>query len=456
MTKRNLNRQALRKEPPPWVLPAMLLLWFVCPSGWAHDPGLSAADARLERDKVVVVLNFAKGDLAGLLGQTNAERLAAGSFEVEFDGLPMPPSEVKVRPGEAGDMQFVLTFPREPAAMLTLRSTLLRKLSPTHRQLFSLRDERNRLLGTPILEGQKDKFDLALAAPPPSQWLLLLLGLAGAFGMGAGHALSPGHGKTLVAAYLVGSRGTAAHAVILGATVTITHTLGVFLLGLGTLAASQYVVPERLYPWIGCGSGLAIAGIGLSLLISRWKHGGYPPHHHHHDEPPRTAGEPQPFPQEGTDPHEHTHGHLHDHPHHDHDHGHRHGDDDHHHDHGHGHHHHHLEPGRVSVRQLVALGISGGIAPCPSALLVLMGALATHRVGYGLLLITAFSLGLASVLTVLGLLVVQGHRLLDRVQRWRHWKGQWMRWLPVGSAAVITLLGLAIAIYSLIGSGPKP
>src|SRR5213075_2878376 len=92
-----------------------------------------------------------------------------------------------------------------------------------------------------------------------------------AFGWGALHALSPGHGKTMVAAYLVGTRGTTRHAVALGAATTITHTAGVFALGLVTLALSQYVLPEDLYPWLNLASGLLVLGVGLAVLRSRRK-----------------------------------------------------------------------------------------------------------------------------------------------------------------------------------------
>src|SRR5206468_4362428 len=96
-----------------------------------------------------------------------------------------------------------------------------------------------------------------------------LLALVIAFGFGAGHALSPGHGKTVVAAYLVGSRGTPAHAALLGVTVTVSHTIGVFLLGLVVLFASDYILPEKLYPWLGFSSGFLIAVLGIVLFVQR-------------------------------------------------------------------------------------------------------------------------------------------------------------------------------------------
>ena len=105
--------------------------------------------------------------------------------------------------------------------------------------------------------------------------------MAVSVGLGAFHALEPGHSKTVVAAYLVGSRGTAWHALMLGLIVTVTHTAGVYVLGAVTLFASHYVVPERLYPWLGVTSGLIIAGLGLSLFLRRYAGSDHPQSHAH-------------------------------------------------------------------------------------------------------------------------------------------------------------------------------
>ncbi|MGH8008770.1 MAG: nickel/cobalt transporter, partial [Candidatus Binatia bacterium] len=200
---------------------------------------------------------------------------------------------------------------------------------------------------------------------------VILFSLLVAVGLGALHALEPGHGKTLVAAYLVGSRGTAWHAIVLGLIVTASHTVGVYALGGVALFASQYVVPEQLYPWLGLTSGLLITGMGIVLLTQAWRHWRHlhlPDHHHHH--------------------HDH---HSHDHP----GHAHRH---DHQHDHPHDHRHEAHAPERVSYGALFTLGITGGMIPCPAALVVLLSAVALQRIGFGLLLIVAFSVGLAAVL----------------------------------------------------------
>jgi ABC-type nickel/cobalt efflux system permease component RcnA len=234
--------------------------------------------------------------------------------------------------------------------------------------------------------------------------------------LGAFHALEPGHGKTVVAAYLVGSRGTAWHAMLLGLIVTASHTAGVYLLGAVTLYASRYVVPERLYPWLGVISGLTIAGLGFVLFLRRYA---------------------------GAEPHLHDHG-LHDH-------GHGHGGPHHAHDH-HPHHHHHVPAhgGDVSLRELFALGITGGIVPCPAALVVLLSAVALRRVGFGLFLIVAFSVGLAAVLIAIGILMVYAARLMAR---FRVDSPLITRWLPLTSSAVISILGLAIAFQALLSAG---
>jgi nickel/cobalt transporter (NicO) family protein len=259
-----------------------------------------------------------------------------------------------------------------------------------------------------------DRFAALIAAGnlTPGKMLLLVLIAAG---LGALHALSPGHGKTLVGAYLIGSRGTPRHALFLGMIVTATHTAGVFALGLVTLFASRYLLPEALYPWLSTVSGLVITLIGIAVLLGRsglhhhhecadeylLAHGH--PHEHtlHHDEEltarspgqrRRHADHELDFSHRAEQEHEHGH-HL---------------------EHGHG--HSHLPPPGTPVtwRSLFALGISGGLVPCPSALVVLLGAIALHRIAFGLVLIIAFSLGLAGVLTGIGVLMVKARDVLAR------------------------------------------
>ena len=270
---------------------------------------------------------------------------------------------------------------------------------------------------------RRDAFSDLIAMPHASIGVFFFAALIAAT-LGAFHALEPGHGKTVVAAYLVGSRGTARHALLLGLIVTASHTAGVYLLGGVTLYASRYVVPERLYPWLGAVSGLVIAALGFALFLRRYA--GAPDHHHHGHE----HGD-------GHDGHDHPHSHA--------------GDEHPHHHHDHGHHHHHLPAeGKVTPRALLALGITGGIVPCPAALVVLLSAVALRRVGFGLFLIVAFSVGLAAVLIAIGLLMVYARRAMARFQG----EGPLItRWLPLASSAVIAALGVGIAVQALMAAG---
>ncbi|HEY0375969.1 MAG TPA: hypothetical protein VGC87_03340 [Pyrinomonadaceae bacterium] len=275
------------------------------------------------------------------------------------------------------------------------------------------------------LTAARDSFAELISAQNLTLWGALL-GLLIAAALGALHALSPGHGKTVVGAYLVGSRGTAKHAVFLGLTVTVTHTAGVFALGLVTLFASQYVVPEQLFPVLSLVSGGIVVVIGLGLFIRRLRAAlGLSKVRHEHD---------------------HSHGeHEHDHA----------DDASHTHSHG-GRAHSHLPPGAdggaVTWRSLLALGISGGLLPCPSALVVLLSAIALHRVGYGMLLVVAFSLGLASTLTLIGLAFVYAGRWMKNVVG----GGRLVRVLPAVSALVVTCVGLVICYQALAQAGINP
>jgi nickel/cobalt transporter (NicO) family protein len=213
--------------------------------------------------------------------------------------------------------------------------------------------------------------------------LVILVSLAAALFWGAAHALSPGHGKTIVTAYLIGRRGSPKDAALLGAIVTITHTIGVFALGLVTLGLSQWIVPDRLYPWIDLVAGVMVVAIGLTVLRSRVAHAAA-------------------------------------------------------HRHGHEHHHH-------SHRGLVAVGISGGLLPCPSALVVLLAAISLHRLAFGLVLVVAFSIGLALSITGIGLVAVLAKRAFAR----RSFDGLLIRVLPAASAVVILVAGALMTAHAV-------
>ena len=245
-------------------------------------------------------------------------------------------------------------------------------------------------------------FAALIARRDPSFGVVLVSLLVAAF-WGAAHALTPGHGKALVAGYLVGTRGRPRHAFALGATVTVTHTAGVFGLGLVTLGLSTVIVPERLYPWLTLVSGLLVVGVGACVLLGRL----------------RSA-------RAGANRHELDHTHHHDHPH---------------------PHHHHPPVRGLETRGIVGIGVAAGLLPCPSALVVLLSAIALHRIALGLALIVAFSVGLAATITGIGLVAVLARRAFGRARL----DGPVIRALPAVSAAVIVVAGLAITAKAIPG-----
>ena len=332
----------------------------------------------------------------------------------------------------------------------------------------------------------------------------ILIALITAFVWGGFHALAPGHGKTIVGSYLIGTRGNIQHALFLGLTVTITHTAGIFALGLVMLSTSQFVLTEQLYPWLSLLSGLLVTVIGLNLFIRRlkgsqtfqdWVSKNWAFKHEYDYCSPKLSDalhqsfsthlKPSPNLAEGlqstaplilhervdrgensihakrllTEFHSHrpiaqlpdlvqnhpSHEHSHEH------HGHNHSHSSHeHHSHHHGHNHgphSHLPPDDAPIKwsNLLALGISGGLVPCPSALVVLLSAIAIGRTGFGLLLVSAFSLGLAGVLTGIGLLLIYAKKRFERLPL--HLPGSSL--FPSISALCITLLGLGITIHAI-------
>jgi nickel/cobalt transporter (NicO) family protein len=271
---------------------------------------------------------------------------------------------------------------------------------------------------------------ISFTSPSP---IVILISLLAALLWGAVHAFTPGHGKTVVAAYLVGDRGTARHAVFLGLTVTLTHTLGVFALGGVAIYLARYILPEALFPWLSVVSGLLVVVIGLSLLFSRSRGLGAGSGKVHHTQTEHADGA-------------HTHSHVHS--------VHSHSHSGHEHTHSHdGYTHSHLPPGadgsKVSIRSLVALGVSGGLVPCPAALVLLLSAISLGRLGFGMVLVVAFSVGLAIVLTGIGILMIYAKRLFERFS----FETRVPRLLPVASALVISLAGVVILVGSLKQAG---
>jgi ABC-type nickel/cobalt efflux system permease component RcnA len=219
-----------------------------------------------------------------------------------------------------------------------------------------------------------------------------------ALGLGAVHALAPGHGKTVMAAYLVGRRGDRRLALLLGGTVAATHTLAVLVLGT-IVSASSTVAPERAYPALGVVSGVLFASVGVSLLVRARRHS----HHHDHD----------------------------------------HHDDDHH------HHHHHDDVPAPGWRGIVLPGLAGGLVPSPSALLVYLAGLALGRAWFGVALVVTYGLGIAASLVVAGYLLV---RVRDRlVARGVTLVERAAVRVPVVSAVLVVLGGTGIAVRAATG-----
>jgi nickel/cobalt exporter len=231
---------------------------------------------------------------------------------------------------------------------------------------------------------------------------MILLALGAAFLLGGAHALTPGHGKTIVAAYLVGSRGTMRHAVFLGAMVTFTHTVSVFALGLATLFLYRFIVPEKITEVLGTISGLAIVAVGAWMLSKRLRARNAPLVHRH------------------------SHSHSH--------HG------------SHSHSHSHV-PDELSWHGLAALGVSGGLVPCESALVLLLGAIALNRIVLGLVLLLAFSFGLALVLVLIGSMVLYAKNLLPKGGTTS--THPLLQFASIASPAIVMVVGLLMTGVSL-------
>jgi nickel/cobalt exporter len=322
-------------------------------------------------------------------------------YSVEMPSDRLSPAIAQVRPGTAPPAATApaASHPRPSKKGTSDNSKMISA------QAISLSDANSQpaQLGPNQQNTPRNPFTELMAIKQIS-FTIALLAAAIAAGLGALHALEPGHGKTIVAGYLVGSKGTARHALLLGMIVTISHTAGVYLLGAITLYAQKYVLPDRIYPFLGVLSGSLIAGMGCYLFLQRYLGSEFA---HTHSDEISAAGEARKGATKSTS-------------------------------------------GKISARQLLVLGITGGIVPCPAALVVLLSAVALHRTGFGLFLIVAFSIGLAAVLIVMGLAAVYARHMVSRLPL----DGPLIqRWLPMGSAAMIVLLGFGIAMRGLISAG---
>jgi ABC-type nickel/cobalt efflux system permease component RcnA len=237
----------------------------------------------------------------------------------------------------------------------------------------------------------------------------MVLALLLAFAFGALHALGPGHGKTLMAAYLVGAGGRTRQAVAVGGAVAVMHTASVLALGSVVLGATELFAPERVYPWLGLGSGLIAFGLGAGLLVARLGAWGA-----------RADGVGDRGAGHDVDLERHEH-------------------------HGHPHPHGHAVPeGILSRRGIAALAVAGGILPSPTALVVLLATLAVDRLAYGLGLIAAFSLGLAASLVVVGVVALRARDMV-----YRRMSSRFASAVPVLSASAIAVVGVVLAVRGL-------
>lgn len=287
---------------------------------------------------------------------------------------------------------------------------------------------------------------------------------AGAVMLGAFHALEPGHGKTLIGAYMIGTRGRAMDGVLLGLIVTITHTFSVILLGIVATLLSRTYSEASLHNWLGLFSAALICITGLWMLKSRLagsghshvhlfgmghdhgEHGHAHPHDHGHDQHDQQHDHDHAHEEVGHDhshphPHDHSHEHMHDH----HDLGHSHPTD---HSHPHGSEqppgqHAHVQ--RCDMRQLLLLGISGGIVPCPAGIATLLAAIAAGKIAQGLTVTIFFSVGLGLVMMTIGVLLSQAGRLTEKISD----NLELGRRLGIASAVIISGLGIVTFIHSL-------
>ena len=379
------------------------LVWTVRPTGFEYQPGSAglhttrvtcalSADADLAAASTVDVTNGYRADRIGwreltatghgvhpvdppIPARSVTDELRAYPTDLLGSPLDQRSARLRVDPGDG------------PAALGP--KTHLQRGDPVSRWIASADRTLERLVGDRLTP------------------LVGVLAVALALALGAGHAALPGHGKTVMAAYLAGRHGRPRDALVVGAVVTFTHTGGVLVLGL-LLTTAAGLAGEVVLSWLGVASGVLVAALGVAMLLTAL-HRRAPAHDHAHD---------------------HRHGHDH---HHGHDHRH----------HTHRDHHHPHETGPGRRLGLVGMGVAGGLVPSPSALVVLLGAIGLGHTAFGVLLVAAYGVGMAGTLTAAGLLLI---RLRDRWTARPHRSLTRLAGLiPAGSAALVLCVGLGLA-----------
>ncbi|WSJ33220.1 nickel transporter [Streptomyces subrutilus] len=512
-------RGAARTEDVGWKAASAAAL--------VHEPG----EAGLKTSRLTCELTAPAGltEPAGLSVRTGYDTGRIGWRELTATGrgVRITRSDVPA----ASVTRELRAYPQDPlASPLDQRAATLRtEPGPGAGAAPAVADLPGAGLLTGLLGKVTGVFDALVGAREitlPVGLLALLLALV----LGASHAAMPGHGKTIMAAYLAGRRGTRRDAVTVGATVTLTHTTGVLVLGLA-LPAATHLAGESVLVWLGAASGLLVTGIGLWLLTGALRGKSLHHHHHHHDAPDHHAHD-HGAPHDHDHDHDHGHGHAHDHDHaHDHGHahsrGHGHGDHgpahghapgtvpdpaasgsgaliparrgapggpagagaesravatlapasrgqghEHHHGHehhqGHGHDHGHRPatapapgsgPRRANGRAgLIGMGIAGGLVPSPSALVVLLGAVALGRTAFGVLLVIGYGLGMAVTLTLAGLLLVRVRERLETHHRARALRTspllrRLVRTGPVLTSLLVIAVGCGLTVRAATGTG---
>jgi len=384
--------------------------WSVRPAGFAYRPGSAGlhtsrisctfdAAADLTRSAIVDLVNGYRADRIGW------REITAAGHDVHIVDPPVParsvsdwlrsyPADLLGSPLDQRSARLQVEPGYAPGAGATIH---LSRGDPVSRWVAAADRKLEGLVG-----GHLTPFVGVLA---------VLLALV----LGAAHAALPGHGKTVMAAYIAGRRGRPRDAITVGAIVTLTHTGGVIVLGL-LLTATASLAGEAVLSWLGVASGALVAAVGVAMLggVLRRRSSAY--HHHGHSH--------------GHDPDHHRgHAQAHDHDHH-----------------GHSHPHSSRRARRLS---LVGMGIAGGLVPSPSALIVLLGAVGLGRTAFGVLLVAAYGIGMAAMLTAAGLLLV---RVRDR---WASRPGRTLARLtalaPTGTAALVLCVGLGLAGRAMLG-----
>ncbi|WP_254563509.1 nickel/cobalt transporter [Oscillatoria sp. HE19RPO] len=466
-----MNKQRLKSillAIGTFVASLLLSLIFATPSH-SHWADLAVAEIAVSEMETQVNLTFPTG-LVAFADRNQDGQLSAEEVRSESASLEKFLSE-RIQIADSEDRQGILTVrPLETAAIPSLQipasthSTLLLSYSWSQPveglqikyDLFVPDVATASCQATILYQGRMQTFvftpknKVFSLGDGGSAWLgarNLLWAIAGSFVWGAMHSMSPGHGKTIVGAYLVGSRATFKHALFLAMTTTIAHTAGVFALGLVTLFASRGIVTDELYPWLNLLSGVIVVVIGVNLCRHRIRE-AWPKFRKTASPRASTTVDllsrgswQRTFAVEPSGVNAHS-VHHHHHEHH------------HHHHHGAGA-HSHLPPGAdgspVTWKSLLALGLSSGLLPCPSALVLLLSATALGSIGFGLTLVLSFSLGLALVLTAIGFSLVYARGFFDRLPQ----QIGVVKCLPAVSAAIVVVLGVVIAGRSAMQIWPS-